>query len=589
MRPRPRDAVLPLLPLLLLLVAWLPLRAWGVQAHLEMDARQLRVGETAALRLVVTGGIADEAPVLPEVSQLRFTRQRPTQELVSHNFQATRITTYNWAVRALEAGRAEIGPLQIRVGGRPLKVSAIELEILEATPGDQGPNILVASVDPRPEGLGEGAPVPLWQGQALVYRFSFSHRETLYGADWTQPDYLGFEAAPGAEPDTREYSLQRDGAVYTVHDASVPLRAVGEGRFEIGPSVVKAQFPVERSQRRRSNDPFEEFFNRPFGGPMFAETRTEVLASNPVQVQLKPLPAEGRPQGFSGLVGSFDVQAELERDRVSVGDSVTLTLNVRGDGVLAGLELPPALESESLRVYDDVPDIKAGLVGGGYRSRAVLRRALVPTAEGEVTLPPIRLTWFDPAQAAYVEWELPPTLLRVDPGEPGIEPVVADFGGDESAPREAVATLGEDILPIHTDVQVRDRRFRPLHPLPLLLVLLPGLALVTQLGLDLRLRGGGLAQRKRAVRARLSQLPDGRAERLAALEQVLREAAGLALGLPPAAVDASRLRQGLDEPLGERSAALYRRLEAARYAGVQPGDLEPELAELVSLLLGRAR
>jgi hypothetical protein len=586
MRRRTRTAVL---PLLLMLAALLPLRAWGLQAHLEMDARQLRVGETAALRLVVTGGVADAAPVLPEVSQLRFTRQRPRQELVSHNFQTTRITTYNWAVRAVETGVVEIGPLQIAVGGRTLKVSAIELEILEATAADEGPNILVASIDPSPDDLADGAPVPLWQGQTLVYRFSFSHRDTLYGADWTQPDYLGFETAPGVEPDTREYSIQRGGHVYTVHDASVPLRAVGDGVVEIGPSVVKAQFPVERGQRRRSADPFEEFFNRPFGGPMFAETRTEVLASNPVQVELRPLPESGRPSDFSGLVGSFDVQVELEKDRVAVGDSVALTINVRGDGVLAGLELPPAEASEALRVYDDVPEIKAGLVSGGFRSRAVLRRALVPTAEGVISLPPIHLSWFDPAQAAYVEWELPAMELQVDPGEPGAAPVVVDFGAEDSAPREAVATLGEDILPIHTDVQVRDRRFRPLHPLPLLLVLLPGLALVAQIGLDLRRRGGGLGQRKKAVRARLAALPEARAERLAALEAIFREAAGLALGVPPSAVDAARLREGLPEPLSEQAAALYRALEGARYAGMPPGDLESELRALVDQLLGRAR
>mgnify|MGYP002639765935 CR=1 FL=1 len=586
----PRAIRFPSALLLLALLLWLlPGTASAVQAHLELDVRELRVGETAALRLVITGGQADAAPELPVVPTLRFTRQRPTTEIVSINFKTSRITTYNWAVRAVDVGDAAIGPLLITVGGQQLRVSAVPLQVVEAPRGDEGPNLLVASLDPTPTALAPGAAVPFWQGQALVYRFSFSHRETLYGADWTRPEFEGFEAAPGAEASSRDYSLQRGEHQYTVHDADVPLRAVGVGRFELGPSVVKAQFPVERSQRRRTRDPFEDFFGGGLAGSMFAETRAEVLASNPLTVELRPLPAEGRPASFEGLVGSFEVQAELAEDKVRVGDSVTLTVTLRGDGVLAGVDLPAVVDSEQLRSYDDEPEIMAGLVGGRYRSRATLRRALVPTAAGTFAVPSIVLSWFDPAKASYVEWALPPMQLEVLPGEPGVAPVVTDFGGVQVANQEAVAAIGEDILPIHADAQVHDRRFRPSHPLPWLLLLLPGAALLVQLGRDLRSKGGQRSQLKRAVRARLATLPSGRTERLAALEQAFREAAGLALELPPAGVSPERLLDGLAEPLGQEAAELYRRLEAARYAGVDPGDLERAVVEQVGRLLGRAR
>lgn len=578
------------LPLLAALVIWLlPTLAWAVQAHLEMDVRELRVGETASLRLVVTGGAADSSPQLPPVENLSFTAQRPTSRLVSVNFRNTRIVTYTWAVRATAVGDATIGPLVIKVGGRTLKVAPVALAVSQATPGDRGPNLLVASIDPVPAGHPEGQPVPLWQGQALVYRFSFSHRETVYGAEWTKPELEGLELINGVESESRDYSLQRDGHQYTVHDADLALRATTPGIFELPPSVVKAQFAVERAKRQRRNDPFEDFFGGPFGSSMFAETRTEVLASNPLTVEVRPLPTEGVPEGFDGLVGSFEVQVELAEEQVRVGDSVTLTLTVRGDGVLNGIELPPAEDSEALRAYDDEPEVLVGVVGGSFRSRATLRRALVPTAEGTVQLPPIGLHWFDPAQRRYVSWSMPVTRLEVLPGEPGTAPAVVDFGAPQAETADAVVSLGEDILPIHADVQVGDRRFRPMSPLPLALLLLPGAALLVQLSRDLRLRGGQLSARKRAVRARLANLPQGRSERLAALEQAFREAAGLALGLPPAGVAPERLVEGLPEPMGTDAAAVYRSLEGARFAGMDPGDLESTVRELVGRLLGVAR
>ncbi len=587
MPSRTANRLLPLLLLTLLLAH--PGVARAVQAHLELDVRELRVGESASLRLVVTGGAADTHPELPSVEQLRFTPQRPKSEIVSINFQASRITTYSWSMRATAVGDVSIGPVPITVGGRSLRVAPVSLQIREPTPGDQGPNILEASIDPVPDDLAPGAPVPLWQGQALVYRFSFSHRDNLFGAEWTRPDFEGFDSAPGVEPDTRDYVLQRGQHSYTVHDADVPLRVSQPGELEIAPSVVKAQFPVERTQQRRHRDPFEDFFGGGLMGSLMTETRTEVLASNPVAVRVKPLPEAGRPEAFDGLVGSFEATAELDDGQCRVGDSVTLSITIRGDGVLAGVELPPAPDSEALRVYDDVAEVRAGLVGGRYRSRATLRRALVPTEEGIQTLPPFELAWFDPALEDYVRWELPAMSLEVLPGEAGGAPVVSDFGQPETAAQDAVATLGEDILPIHADADVGDRRFHPASPLPLLLVLLPGAALLVQLGSDLRQRGGQRGQRKKAVRRRLTQLPEDRAARLAALELAFREAAGLALGQPPAAVNPQRLVDGLPEPLGERAAALYRQLEGARFAGLQPGDLEPELTALVDQLLGRVR
>jgi hypothetical protein len=568
----------------------LPGVALAVQAHLEMDLQQLRVGETASLRLVVTGGAADSSPVLPELDTLIFVPQRPRSELVSVNFQTTRITTYNWAVRATGVGEATIGPLRISVAGRPLRVAPLQIEVLEATRGDEGPNVLVATLDPSPDGLAPGQAVPLWQGQALVYRFSFSHRDPVVGrAQWTQPDFVGFDLVQGIEQDSREYNLQRGEHLYTVHDIDVPLLASQPGEHEIAASVVAAQFPVERQQRRRPRDPFEEMFGSPFGGSLFTETRSEVMASNTLPVVIQALPQQGVPAGFDGLVGSFEASAELADGQVRVGDSVTLTVSVRGDGVLTGLRLPPAPDSQDLRCYDDEPEVRAGMVGGHFRSRAELKRALVPMVEGVLALPPITLSWFDPAQERYVEWVMPAMEIEVLPGEPGTAPAVVDFGQDQPAPHDAVATLGEDILPIHSDAALRDKRFSPTRPLPILLVLLPGLALVLQLGVDLRARGGRRSRRKRQVLALLEGLPQGRAERLAVLEQAFREAAGLALQGPPAAVDPERLEAGLPEPLAQQAAGLYRDLERARYAGLDVADLEITVRALVRQLLGRAR
>jgi len=564
----------------------LPGVARAVEAHLELDAQQLQVGETVELRLVVTGGSADRLPEIPGVAQLRFAYQGPQRKMVSVNFRTSMVMTYVWSATAVQAGDALVGPLDLSVGGAPLHVAPLRVVVDMPAPAASGTRQVVARLEPTPEALAAGQPVPLWLGQTVVYRFTFSYAETVLDARWTQPDFAGFTAAPGVDQAQRDYALQRDGRNWTVHDVDVPLVATSPGAGEIAPSVINAQVPAEaRRSRRRTGDPFFDGF---FQNSMFQETTSVAFASEPIQVQVRPLPAAGEPEGFSGLVGTFDVDVDLGARQVKAGDSVTLTITVRGDGSLAGLKLPPAPIDAGFRAYDDDPEVDAEIVGGAYRASAVLRRAIVPVQAGRLDLPPVTLSWFDPAMGEYQVFTGPPLSLEVLPGEPGQADVAAFSAPVAPMPRE-VASLAEDILPIHTEVSVRDGRLRPARPLPLLALGLPGLVLLWQFALDLRARGGARSRRLAAVKARLAALPEPRAERLAALEAAFREAAGLALRVPPAGVEPARLREGLPAPLGEQAAALYARLESARFAGADVGDLERSVREIVPKFLGRAR
>ncbi len=568
---------------LLAMLLALPGLAVAAQAHLEMDRGELRVGETASLRLVCVGGAPERLPSLQAPEQVRLAYQGPYRETVSVNFRTTRVLTHTWAVTALRPGRILLGPVEMDVKGQRLRTNAVELRVLEPLQDEGGSTRLWARVEPAPEGLGQDEPVPLWQGQALVYRFGFEHSEPVYNASWSQPEFDGLVAAPGVDQSQREYALQRDGARWTVNQIDVGLVASTPGLLEIPPSVISAQFPAERQQRRR-RDPFEDFF----GGSLMPQTRSEVLSSGPVTLSIEPLPVQGRPAAFSGLVGSFRAEPRLGASQLRVGESVTLTVVLQGEGSLAGFKLPPMGEQPGFRAYDDEPEITAELRDGRLLGRAVLRRALVPTAEGSLVVPPLELSWFDPQQGSYILYELPPLALQVQPGEAGASEL-ASFADERPAGDGQVAALGADILPIHADVKVKDRRFHPGRPLPLLLLLLPGLALGGQVALDLRVRGGRRSRRLRAVRRRLESLPADRSERLAELDSAFREAAGLALGIPAAGVDPARLRAGLPEPLAAQAAALYARLEGARFGGSADAELEQVVRELVRRLLGRAR
>ncbi len=47
---------------------------------------------------------------------------------------------------------------------------------------------------------------------------------------------------------------------------------------------------------------------------------------------MRPLPQEGKPSDFSGLVGKFKMWSKLEPVSLKTGESATLTVSVSGQG-----------------------------------------------------------------------------------------------------------------------------------------------------------------------------------------------------------------------------------------------------------------
>lgn len=579
------------IPCLLLLAVWLlpgPVRA--AQAYFELDSRQLTVGQTVSLRLVVMDGAPDERPTLPRVQGLRFSYQGRSRSFVTVNFKATRKVIDRFAMTAVAPGTWQVGPLEIAVDDRRVQVPAVEVEVRNRDPGE--PVTSRARARLLVAGEPVDGPVDLVLGQVVVYRFEFRHRSSLVDARWTRPEFEGFSRTPAVGEDQREYRVQEQGEVWTVHVIDVPLVASSVGVFEVGPASVSAEFAVPRSRRSRRS-PIDDFFGGPFG--LRTETRSETLTSEPVRGRIRPVPAPDGSPGGSSLVGRFTLVSELGAEQVRVGDSVTLTVQLEGDGTAGGFRLPALPDSDRYRVYDDEPESESWIDGGRFHSRVVARRAIVPTRPGRLEIPALSLSWYDPHARTWVRRTTESRSIEILPGEEGAVEVDA-FGGEEEDRKDRVASLGEDILPIHAPDRIGDRVYEPLAPLPWILVGIPGLLLLGSWGAGLTRRRSSRQQRIRDLRRDLGALAstgdDGvpLSERLAAYERLFREAASLRTGVSPSAVDREVLRSHLPDAQAERAAELLGRLERVRFGGLGADDaLEGELRALLEQWAGRIR
>lgn len=204
-------------------------------------------------------------------------------------------------------------------------------------------------------------------------------------------------------------------ATLAVNDDVVPAR-----RTEAGGSTVLV---LERAIRpEKAGDlelaaPVVRFasatrFDTDALGTRIALDRTEGSAKgNALAIRVLPLPAEGRPEGFSGGVGRFTITASADATEVPAGQSLRLILSVTGEGNLSAVA-PPRLDG--LAGFHVV-----GRLDGGDAAKRTFTYEIEPTGADVKEIPSIVLAYFDPTPpAGYREARTPPLPLRVLPRHP---------------------------------------------------------------------------------------------------------------------------------------------------------------------------
>jgi hypothetical protein len=183
--------------------------------------------------------------------------------------------------------------------------------------------------------------------------------------------------------------------------------------------------------RVSSSDPLDTFFARA-SSPI-------TLRSQPIEIDVAPLPSAGRGPLFKGAVGKYRLEATLNKTEVNAGEPLTLSLSIAGTGNLRAVEVPELPVSGGFRTFAPKVEERAKASGSGLEGRKKWEYVLVPESGGVKELGPWRFEYFDPEEKKYVTASAGPLEVRIAGG-------VADAGAATSASsRREVTLLREDI------------------------------------------------------------------------------------------------------------------------------------------------
>lgn len=547
------------------------LRAAGIQATINRS--QAAVEDQLLLTLTVEGSRSAE-PTLPDLSDFDVYSRGQSTQMSFINGRVTSSVSYNYLLVPKRPGSITIGAATVELDGTTYSSEPIRIRIVSAEekPEQTKDLFLSAKVSTtRP-----------FVGQQVVYIWRFYRRVRIGDARLEPQDFEGFLVEDLGE--VREYQATVNGVQYLVSEIRKALFPQEDGTVIVPASRLTLEVVV-RGSRRGADSMFDDFFGR-------ATTETKVLRSREIELQVQPLP--NPPESFSGLVGEFDIRAQISKAELQVGESATLKLTVSGSGNVQMIGEPSLPELPEFKIYDDKPSGSVERSGPRLTGARTFSKALVPLRPGELAIPPVRLTFFDPDVGEFREIQTATLPLTVAPGE-GKEDLNLTESLAPTTGKVAVRILADDLLPIYKGLDAVSSSWPRGRGAWIFWVglLLPVMVFATtflsyrrreRFALDVALR-----RRHHALRQLRKGLRGVESPESASL--CLRQYVGDKLGVEGSALTATEVdlqlrERAVDEDLAVATRGLLERLEAAQYGGdrVRPAAAVEEIEALVKAL-----
>ena len=403
-----------------------------------------------------------------------FTSTSSSFSMVNGSMSHTVKCTYTFALQAYQEGTFHVGPASLTVKGNKVSSEPFDIKVLpddgsHAAPSSGGGNTNQGQSqqntnDPQVSGKDLFIRVipskkSVYVGEQVVLTYKLYTKVPVSSLSVEKmPSYAGFwtkDISDNSGGSLRQSSEYVNGIEYTTAEIQkmvvVPQRS---GKHSLDPMTIEciAQVRTE-SNRRPSNDPFDVFFNDPFFNRNITNVKKE-LSTQTFDLEVKPLPDNGKPASFAGAVGNYTFKSDIDKTELSTNEAVTITLTVSGTGNVELLQLPEPVFPPDFEVYDPKVTVSTNITSQGLGGTKKAEYLVIPRRAGSFVVQPVEFAYFNPADGAYHSEQSPTYEISVAKGKD-------DDGGSGiyASNQEGIQYLGSDIRHIMTG----DAKLKPTH------------------------------------------------------------------------------------------------------------------------------
>ena len=592
---------------LTLICLFTTLSAWAAFAvNAQVDKTNLTLDDELTLTIQITGANGRvDTPQLPSLPSFNVYSREMNQSSINGN--TTLIYRYTMLPRLV--GNATIGAISVNYQGKTYQTEPIEIHIYRdgsparpanpattqaAATGQNTSNydsslstVTVEQADPS---------LPLLERTLANQAYNRGQRETFFlisavsnnNPYVNEPFTLAVrfyyaqafqDNAPYQKPSvtnlfmeemgSSEGSQKINGRYFHYMEQRYQLAAAAAGQATIGPASV--EFVT-------GNSAFA-LLDRMFGG---VSGSRENVQSAPIRLNVRAVPSAGKPTSFYGTIGSgFVISAKAEPTTVEAGEPVNVSVTVQGPGNLKtthDLQFPPLT---GFKIFPAASS-SGQMPNNKNRSYKIFKTVLIPSASGIYTIPPLEWSYFDPAANAYKTIHTKPISLTVTPSTKVNRGV--DFGAVLPTDN-GVQALGKNIRYLKTPPAPKPFFLARLSAWPqinaLVLILLAISVFMASVGKKFSTQKQAYASAKSRLlkAASTQQIAD-------ALADYVAQKFNIHLTSTPLKEALLALHQkGINTTLTDQFAALWKELDAARFAPTQGENSLKQFAATALTLL----
>ncbi|MDX1705029.1 BatD family protein [Pseudidiomarina sp.] len=459
------------------------------EVNASVDKNPVIAGETFVLTLTVNDAVsANSWQPGAELGAFRVLNTSTSSNTQIINGEVSRTTAFRTLLQAPAPGSYEIPAITLNnASSQPIELQVVAAGD-DASQAAQRDVFMKASIDTR----------EVYLQQQLKLNARLYLAANLQSGNIIPPQLDSAEISQlGSDKETYEIINGRRFQVFQRTYLITPQRS---GELTIKGPVFNGQIAV--------SSPGSIFSS-------FSSTEQVTTATEDIPLTVLPVPdnwpadAQWLPVQLATLSLELAADDEEVSTAIPVGQPLTLTYRLTVVGVspdqLPRLQ-PPTIENAS--VYAETPQSASTERNNSLIAQQVLTVAVIPRAAGTLTIPELRIPWFNTATGRIQYASTEPVQLRVTAPQ-GLQP---------APPETPIATSGESGQPAAAEIPAAAQPEAMKTWWPMLAALFAILWLITML-IAYRLYQRQGAQRKASTTADHDQAPAGAAAQLKKIKQ----------------------------------------------------------------------
>lgn len=246
-----------------------------------------------------------------------------------------------------------------------------------------------------------------YTGEPILATFKLYSRLQSKSDIIKNPGFYGFTVYDMLNLDDKTVATETiNGKTFDVHTIRmVQLFPLQAGIFTVDAMEVKNRVEFSRSiiKKRTEQKIVEGVLNTGSDEPANenAEIFESTIKTEPVIINVKPVPAAKKPHDYNGAAGIFSISASIPKTRLLKNEEGSLEVTISGQGNFTQLSAPVIHWPEGIESFEPVISDSLDKSKFPLKGSRMYRYTFVCVKPGKYQVPPISFSFFNPSSVDY--------------------------------------------------------------------------------------------------------------------------------------------------------------------------------------------